>query len=182
MKKIRHLMKIVALDLLIVIYINHDVVLKITKQISLIISFINKLNLRLVRVFDYFQRFNLNIRHKFDKQHIIFNALSRLIFNNINFVLRKFIDEEKLDILTCTLTKFLTNDEFLINDTFLTNEKSFAENNEFMLFIIFLIEMSSDFKQQILKNYKFNLNWQRISDVLKVNSNDDENVVKLFFY
>ena len=51
-----------------------------------------------------------------------------------------------------------------------------------MLFIIFLIEMSSDFKQQILKNYKFNLNWQRISNVLKVNNNDDENAAKLFFY
>ena len=182
LKKIRHLMKAAAFDLLIVIYTDYDVALKIIKQTSLITSFINKLNFRFIRVFDYLQRFNLNIRHKFDKQHIIFNAFSRLISDNIDFALRKFIDEKKFNVLTCTLTKSLTNNEFLTDNTFLANEKSFAKNDKFVLFIISLIEMNSDFKQRILKDYKFNLNWQRISDVLKINNNDDENVVKLSFY
>ena len=51
-----------------------------------------------------------------------------------------------------------------------------------MLFIIFLIEMNSNFKQRILEDYKFDLDWRRISNVLKINSNDGENVVKLSFY
>ncbi len=39
---------------------------------------IDKLNLRLVRVDMYLSQFDLNIRHKSDKDHVISNALSRL--------------------------------------------------------------------------------------------------------
>ena len=53
--------------LITIIYIDHDAALKIIKQISLITSLIDKLNLRLMRASDYLQRFNLNIRHKFKK-------------------------------------------------------------------------------------------------------------------
>ena len=50
----------------IVIYIDHDVVLKIVKQITFITLSTNKLNLRLIKAFDYVQRFNLKIRYKFE--------------------------------------------------------------------------------------------------------------------
>ena len=53
------------LSIFIMIYIDHDVVLKIVKQITFIISSTNKLNLRLIKTFDYVQRFNLKIRYKF---------------------------------------------------------------------------------------------------------------------
>ena len=176
LKKIYYLIEAAAFNLSTIIYIDYDVVLKITKQILLIISFTDKLKFRFIRVFDYLQRFNLNIRHKLDKQHIISDTLSRLIFNNIDSILRKFIEEEEFNVLACIVTKSLTDDMFL------TSGKPFAEDDKFMLFITSLIEMSSDFKQRILKDYKFDLNWQRISVILKVNSNDDENVVKLSFY
>ena len=59
-----------------------EATLDIATQIILIITFTNKLNLRLIRVFHYIQRFNLNIRHKSKKQHIVSNILFRLIIDN----------------------------------------------------------------------------------------------------
>jgi len=45
----------------------------------LILSNINKLNLRLVRAFIYLSQFRLNVKYRFDKLHVIPNALSRLL-------------------------------------------------------------------------------------------------------
>ena len=54
--------------LYIVIYINHNAILKIIKQIIIIISLIVKLNLRLIRVSKYMQKFrNLKFRYKLRK-------------------------------------------------------------------------------------------------------------------
>ena len=144
-----------ASTLITIVYIDHEIALKIVKQTSLIISFIDKLNLRLMRAFDYLQRFNLNIRHKSKKQHIISDVLFKLFSNNCD--LRKLFAESELNAL---LTK-----------------KSFAKS---INFIAFLIEINSKFKQRILNEYKTNLNWQRIVDILEVN--DSENVAKLSFY
>ena len=85
-KKIRHIIEIVDISTIdkIVIYTNHDAILDIINQTSLITSFIDKLNLRLVKISNYIQRFDLDIRHKFDKQHIVSNALFRLINDNVN--------------------------------------------------------------------------------------------------
>ena len=55
-----------SLSIFIIIYIDHDVVLKSVKQITFIILSTNKLNLRLIKTFDYIQRFNLKIRYKFE--------------------------------------------------------------------------------------------------------------------
>ena len=51
-----------------------------------------------------------------------------------------------------------------------------------MHFITSLIEMNSKFKQRILKDYKSDLNWQRIFVILNENNNDGEDVAKLSFY
>ena len=110
------------------IYINHDAVLKIAKQTSFITMFINKLNLRLIKVSNYFQRFNLNIRHKLKKQHIIFDVLSRLTFVNI-------------------VAKFFANIKFLAN-----------KNKLNALFIVLLIKMNETFRKRIIDEYKSNLN------------------------
>lgn len=50
-----------------IIFIDYDAILEIVKQTSLITTLMNKLNLRLIRVFDYIQRFELELRHKFEK-------------------------------------------------------------------------------------------------------------------
>ena len=73
LKKTRYIVKV--FNNIIIIYIDHDVVLKITFQTTLFITFTNKLNFRLIRASNYIQRFNLEIRHKFDKQHVVSNVL-----------------------------------------------------------------------------------------------------------
>ena len=68
-----------------IIYTNHEVAFNIVSQTTLFIIFIDKLNFKFIRVFDYIQRFNLNIRYKFNKQHIVSNVLFKLLNNNIEF-------------------------------------------------------------------------------------------------
>ena len=92
MKKTRHIVEVSNNKT--VIYIDHDVALDIVAQITLTTISIDKLNLRLVRASNYIQRFNLNIRHKFDKQHIVSNVLFRLINVNINASIKDFDDDE----------------------------------------------------------------------------------------
>ena len=84
MKKIRYIIKASNQSITIIIYINHDVALDITKQILFFTSFTNKFNFRLIKISNYIQRFNFDIRHKFDKQHIMSNTFFRLINDNIN--------------------------------------------------------------------------------------------------
>lgn len=77
----------------IVVYIDHNIIFDIAKQISLTITFIDKLNLRLVRAFDYLQRFNFDFYYKLNKQHIVLNVLFKLTSTNI-FKNNSFIDDE----------------------------------------------------------------------------------------
>ncbi len=48
---------------LILIFANHDAALGIAKQILLLTSSTDKLKLKLIWVFEYLQRFNIEIRH-----------------------------------------------------------------------------------------------------------------------
>ena len=97
---------------LTIIYIDYNAALKIIKQTTLIISFINKLNLRFVKVLDYVQRHNLTIFHKFEKQYIVFNIFFRLFINSFkifktitNFinVFNVFNNDRDLNILNVLL-------------------------------------------------------------------------------
>ena len=142
LRKIRHLLDF-FLTKSFVVFIDHDVVLEIIKQINMIIVSIDKLNFRLVKTFDYIQRFELKIRHKSDKQHIVFDALFRLVNTNIDVA---SIDESELDVL----------------------------------FIIILVQMKKDFRRKLIANYITDLNWKKISDVLK--KQIIENNVHLSFY
>ncbi len=81
-----------------ILFIDHDSVLSIVKQTSLVISFIDKLNLRLIRASKYIQRFNIIIKHKSEKQHIVSDALFRLASENDENAL----DFEELDALFIT--------------------------------------------------------------------------------
>ncbi len=69
----------------IILFMDHESILKIVKQISLTTISIDKLNLRLIRVFEYIQRFNVIIKHKSNKHHVVSNALSRLVNENDEF-------------------------------------------------------------------------------------------------
>ena len=62
-----------------IVYTNHEATLKIFKQTTLTTFSIDKLNLRIVRVFNNIQKFHFIIRHKSEKRHIISDAFSRLL-------------------------------------------------------------------------------------------------------
>ncbi len=65
-----------------IIYTDHGAALGIAKQITLTTSSTDKMNLRLVRVSDYIQRFkNIEFRYKMGAKYIIPDALSRLPHN-----------------------------------------------------------------------------------------------------
>ena len=101
LKKIKHLIDF-SKQRLIIIFTNHDAILDIAKQINMITVFIDKLNLRFVRVFDYIQRFDVELRHKSNKQHIVFDAFFRLVSFNIDVT----FEEDEFDVFfTTTLMK-----------------------------------------------------------------------------
>jgi hypothetical protein len=75
-KKLHHMIR--ASKHLTIIWTNHSVIVSIIKQTKMNTSNTNKLNLRLVRIDMYLFQFDLNVRHKSDRDHVISNALSRL--------------------------------------------------------------------------------------------------------
>ena len=81
LRKTRHLVDFAKIKFMI-IFIDHDAALNIAKQINMIITSTNKLNLRLIRASDYIQRFELKFRHRSEKQHVVFDVLFRLFNTN----------------------------------------------------------------------------------------------------
>lgn len=63
---------------IIVVFIDHFANPSIVRQTTLTSSSIDKLNLRLVRASIYLSQFQLEVKYRLGKQHIIPNALSRL--------------------------------------------------------------------------------------------------------
>ena len=80
----------------------------------------NKLNLRLIRASSYIQRFNLNIRHKSKKQHVVSNILSRLTSLNIFFK----TNEKKLNVFF--IINFVKMNEFFRNRLLKSYNNDFA--------------------------------------------------------
>ena len=97
LKKTKHIVEISSNKT--IVYIDHEFAFDIASQTTMTTISIDKLNLRFVRVSDYIQRFNLDIRHKSDKQHIVSDVLSRLINDNINASMIKDFDENEFDVL-----------------------------------------------------------------------------------
>ena len=96
------------------------------KQIKLAFNNIDKLNFYLIKVFTYLFQFVFDVRHKLNKQHIMLNVLSRLLFN-VKSIKR------------------------IINSNFDVDEKTLN-----MIYHVILIEMSDEFKRKFKKIYKKN--------------------------
>ena len=82
-KRVRYMIEIVFK--ITMIFINYVANSAIINQIKLIFNNIDKFNLRFVRAFTYLSQFQLNIKYRFNKQHIISNVLFKLsIVNEFN--------------------------------------------------------------------------------------------------
>ena len=133
MRRVRHMIE--TFIMIIIIYIDHAINIFIIKQITLNSINIDKFNLRLIRIFIYFFQFRLNIKHKSNKNHVIFDALSRFFFDN-NRIDRQFNFENAINF-----------------DFFHENIIDSSNNSNIYVFHEFLIIMFDVFRKQILKSY-----------------------------
>ena len=77
-QKIHHMLK--SAEKLIIIYTDHSATLDIVCQSSLTsTTFIDKMNLQLVCISKYLQRFHLDVQHKTGKTNIVSDTLSWLV-------------------------------------------------------------------------------------------------------
>ena len=140
MKKIKHIIETIKLISQIIIYTNHSTIINIMKQFKFAFNNIDKLNLRLIKIFTYLFQFAFDIYHKSSKQHIVSDVLSRLLFN---------IESMKQ----------------IIDLNFDMNEKMLN-----MIYHVTLIKISNEFKKKFKKTYKKNKRWIRIIKFLIKNS------------
>ena len=134
-KKIRYIIESIKLSPAIV-YTNHFVTVSIFKQTFLAITSIDKLNLRLIRVSQYFFSFNLTIRHKIEKLNVISNALLRLSDMSQSNI------KNKVDVLNAFYNYYFN---------FSNNELRFVtlQNMSAIAYYIILMEMFDNFKQKL---------------------------------
>ena len=76
-KKIKHLIQ--SSNYRVIVQTDHQTIVNICSQTLITsINFTLRMNIRLIKTSQSLSQFNLNIRYKFDKNHIMFDALSRL--------------------------------------------------------------------------------------------------------
>ena len=133
-RKIKHLIKVSKASSMIV-YINHSIIVQISHQITLFIIFIDKFNLRFIRVFQYLFEFNFAIRHKNDKKNMIFNALFKL--------------QTKINVAFEKKQTMFEN----LYDNFISVLKQHVLSKVVFIYYITLIKMSDDFKKRLIEVY-----------------------------
>ena len=146
-RKIKHIIKSIEI-FSIIIYIDHFVVVFISRQIIFIIFNNDKLNLRFVRISQYLFDFNLFVKHKIDKTNVMSNVLFKLQIDVI------IID--KIDVFESLyehILKFTQTN--LILKTFLYFHH------------VTLIEMSNDFKIRFKQTYQNDEHWFKILVIVR---------------
>ena len=110
------------------------------------------MNFRLIRVNDYIQRFDLDIRHKSNKFHLVSNVLFKLI----NFNDSSTSSKEEFDAFFMIFVDVDTN-----------------HSNVDVYLICSLMKMNDVFRQKILNDYKIDSSWNRILNVLDIENDDN---------
>ena len=127
-------------------FTDHSAALAIAKQTSLTTSSTNKLNLRLVKASQYLSQFQLDIRYRPGKQHVVPNALSRLPNHDHKQRTEDLLDEP------CAFH---------------------AAEDEAHVFAASHAEMSTEFKEAILAGYEKDKHFSRI--LMDLQGREDEN-------
>ncbi|KAJ9405571.1 hypothetical protein DTO045G8_6601 [Paecilomyces variotii] len=156
LRKVRHIIE-TAQDPVIV-FTDHSATLAIATQTTLTTSSTDKLNLRLVRASQYIQQFRIKLRHKAGKRNVVADALSRLPSPN------SAPDEAELD-----------------REVFFGSAYA-GDATEQPLYSTTLLELSEDFKQQLLQGYQADPHWSRVIAMLRTyDDQQDENAPALPF-
>lgn len=134
LRKIKNMMKSTQKSFTIV-YIDNSTFIFIVKQYSLTTTNTNKLNLWLVRASQYLFVFELEVRHKSDKQNLISNVLSRLLRERTTF-------------------ENLRDEEDILNVSHIDSLNKFFANCIIYVFTTSLIKISSDFRAKLTSAIK----------------------------
>ena len=124
----------------IVIFTNHNINIFIIKQTTFFNNNIDKLNFRLMQAFIYLLQFQLKIKYRFDKNHIVSNVLSRLFFDN-----------EQIDSVNVNSKNKLNLNIYHVN--MMNSFCSKQIEQEIYVMNEILIEMSNDFRKRIFDDY-----------------------------
>ena len=136
------------------VYTNHAAIVLIIWQTNLTTTTaMNKLNLRIIWALEYPQQFNLVIRHKLGKTHIILDTLSRL--TSCKETARSTAKSE-LDALAATVQEIWAN-------------------------LATLVELTNNFKEKLKTGYKNDLGWERVRNIVTSNNNLKTNAAKLSY-
>ena len=154
-KKFRHIIK--SAFNIIIIYIDHAVNIFITRQTSFTTSLTNKFNLRLIRVFQYFNTFNIFLKHKAGKNNIVPDAFSHLFRSTLNFFNIKNVFESFYG-------------SFI--EIFASNISISSQYTEIFIEIFF------NFKQILIDTYQIDFYWFEIFAIAK---SEFKNFFKLHF-
>ena len=120
----------------IIIYTDYSTIINIMKQIKLAFNNIDKLNLRLIKIFTYLFQFAFDIRYKSNKQYIVSDVLLRLLFN-------------------------VKSIKWAIDLNFNVDEKMLN-----MIYHVILTKISDKFKKKFKEAYKENKCWIKIIKLL----------------
>ena len=134
----------------IVIFINHAINSIIINQIKLIFNSFDKLNFRLMKIFIYLFQFQLNIKYRLDKQHVIFNVFFRL-FAAENFGNSKLND---FNILNLNTFHNYSNSLTIIDLASYHESIQDFKSNTIYVYQSITIAMSSKFKKKFLTSYQ----------------------------
>ncbi len=154
LKKVRHMAESTTTHVLT----DHSATVEIATQKSLNTSAAWKMNLRLVRASEFFQRFDkLDVKHKPGKDNVIPDALSRLASSNPSTYAES---RSELDALHCA---------------------SFDTEVPIYQYVATLVEMNEDFKEKILDGYTQDPSWRRIVQQILDNEKLGDNAARLRF-
>ena len=125
-KKIHHMINEFLAEM--IVWINHFTIIQIMKQMILFSSFMNKLNLCLVRASQYCFQFCINVQHYSDWLNIVSDTLSCLlnkIVNSKNWLLENMLEniDEKIHIYHITVIKMSSDFQNKIKKVYLKNKK-----------------------------------------------------------
>ena len=95
-------------------FTNYKTNSKIIAQIKLFSTFVDKLNLKLIKISMYLFQYRIRVFHKNDKTNIVFNVLSCLFIKKHNIV-NQLIDSLNINVFNKNTIKRILieiNDEF----------------------------------------------------------------------
>ena len=150
MRRVRHMIE--ATRQITVFFTDHAANISITKQTTFANNNIDKFNLRLVPTFIYLSQFRLNVKYRPSKKHVIPNAFSRLSSGNgpINPKLPRAAPSDSLNL-----------------ETFFCGIINPSKNPDCYIFQNFFVNMSEEFKQQIINGYDIKNIGNKLKDILK---------------